>query len=278
MAELYRKSSIEKLTNPEQLDKAITISSPMSWLALIGVVVIVAATILWSIFGTLPTTVSLSGIVAAPTDVCAIYSDYTGTITQVMKKAGDTVKKDDEVAKIKTADGKVQVIKAKEAGTISSVLVSEEEPAYIGAELFRLTPNIEQNQLVVCYLPSTYSGQIKKDMKVLLYPSSVDTQKTGHMEASVESVSEYSVNTANMWYVLGTDNLVAEQFASQGPVVAVVCKIKTDSSTKSGYWWSSSNGSKAELANGTFVSAKIVIDESAPITKLFNGIKEKLEG
>ena len=109
-----------------------------------------------------------------------------------------TVKKDDEVAKIKTADGKVQVIKAKEAGTISSVLVSEEEPAYIGAELFRLTPNIEQNQLVVCYLPSTYSGQIKKDMKVLLYPSSVDTQKTGHMEASVESVSEYSVKTANM--------------------------------------------------------------------------------
>ena len=278
MADLYRKSSIEKLSNPEQLDKAITISSPMSWIALLGVVLIIISTVLWSIFGTLPTTVTVSGIVAAPTDVCAIYSNYSGTVTKVLKKVGDKVNINDEVAKVKTPSGKTKIIRSKETGTVSTVLVAEKETTYIGAELYRITPDIEQDQLVVCYIPSAYAGQIKKDMKILLYPSSVDTQKTGHMEARVESVGEYSVNTANMCYVLGANNLVAEQFVSQGPVITVVCRLKTDPSTKSGYWWSSRNGKNVTLSNGSFVSAKIVVDESAPITKLFNGLKEKLEG
>ena len=278
MADLYRKSSIEKLSNPEQLDKAITISSPMSWIALLGVVLIIISTVLWSIFGALPTTVTVSGIVAAPTDVCAIYSNYSGTVTKVLKKVGDKVNINDEVAKVKTPSGKTKIIRSKETGTVSTVLVAEKETTYIGAELYRITPDIEQDQLVVCYIPSAYAGQIKKDMKILLYPSSVDTQKTGHMEARVESVGEYSVNTANMCYVLGANNLVAEQFVSQGPVITVVCRLKTDPSTKSGYWWSSRNGKNVTLSNGSFVSAKIVVDESAPITKLFNGLKEKLEG
>ncbi len=36
MANLYRKSFLEKLEMPEQLDKAITITSPLSWLARCG--------------------------------------------------------------------------------------------------------------------------------------------------------------------------------------------------------------------------------------------------
>ena len=40
MADLYRKSSLDKLSNPEQLDRMIKISSPLSWLALIAVLLV----------------------------------------------------------------------------------------------------------------------------------------------------------------------------------------------------------------------------------------------
>ena len=72
--------------------------------------------------------------------------------------------------------------------------------------------------------------------------------------------------------------MVAEQFAANGPIVSIVCKIKTDISTKSGYYWSSESAKNLTISNGTLVSAKIVVDECAPITKLIGKFKDDVEG
>jgi hypothetical protein len=98
------------------------------------------------------------------------------------------------------------------------------------------------------------------------------------MEATIEKIESYPVNSSNMWYVLGTDNLVADQFLQNGPVVAVICEIKKDSSTKSGYYWTSEQGEKLTISNGAYVSAKIVVSEDKPIEKLLGSIKDTLEG
>ena len=58
MSGLFRKVALERLSSPEQLDKAITVSSPVSWLALIGVTVIIAAGILWLVFSGLPVVIT----------------------------------------------------------------------------------------------------------------------------------------------------------------------------------------------------------------------------
>lgn len=278
MADVFRKSSIEKLSNPEQLDRAITVSSPMSWLALIGIFVIIVAVVIWSIFGTMPTTVSVSGVITSPNDVCAACSDVSGIVSDLNKNAGDKVEIGDALATIRSSDGKETIIKAKEKGVISQVLVQPDQAVMTGTELYRITPSFTDKQLIVCYVPSAYAGQLKNGMKVKLYPTSVDTQKAGHMEAEIVSVGEFSADATNMSFVLGSGNYVAEQFLAQGPVVEIVCKIREDSSTKSGYWWSSKKGKNVVLTNGTFVTAKVVTDESAPITKLIGNLKEKAEG
>lgn len=278
MADLYRKSSIEKLSNPEQLDKAITVTRPMSWIALMGVTLIIVATIIWSVLGTLPTTQTVSGAVVSNDSISAYYSDYSGTVTEVCVVAGDEVEKDDVLLVIKSSDGKEHKVKATEDGTVTSVLTAVETSIYVGAEIARYTPKSAADQVVVCYVPLSMAKLLEKDMEVLLYPTSIDTQKYGHMEGTVVSVGDYAVATSNMWYVFGADNLVAEQFLANGPVVSVVCKIKTDDDTESGFYWSSDKGADLTVSNGTFLSVKIVTDESAPITKLFNNLKEKLEG
>ena len=43
MAQLYRKSAVERISTPEQLDKALTVTSPMSWIALAAVTVVILA-------------------------------------------------------------------------------------------------------------------------------------------------------------------------------------------------------------------------------------------
>lgn len=269
MSDLYRKSSVEKLSNPEQLDKAITISSPMSCLALIGVALIVIAVIVWSMFGKLPETQTVSGLIVNKSDVCAIYTNKTGTVTDIKKSSGDKVNPGDVIAVAKSAEGNNFEIVARSSGTLTDILLQEDMKIFAGNEIARLTPDVKNDNVVVCYVPVAVGEQLTKDMDVLIYPASVDSQKYGHMEAQVEQVGEYAVSAANMQYVIGNDNLFAEQFLAQGPVVSVVCKIKTDEQSKNGYFWTNKNGNSLSVPTGTLVSAKIVTKNEAPIQKLF---------
>ena len=277
MASLYRKSSLEKLSNPEQLDKAIVISSPMSWLALVGILLVIVVTIIWSIAGTLPSTVTVNGILISPADSGAVYSEVAGTVTEVLKTSGAELKAGDVIIKVKNSSGEIFDIKIIQDGTLTDTLVQVDSKVYAGAEVARYTPDIQQEQLVICYVPVTMVNQLEQGMKVLLYPYGIDSQEYGHMEAEISMVGEYAVSASNMWYVTGADNMVADQFLANGPVVAVMCEIKGDSATKSQYYWSSDNAKNIVLSNGTFVSAKIVTEENAPITKLIRNLKEKIE-
>ena len=101
MAELFRKSSLEKLSSPEQLDKAITVSTPVSWLALIGITAIIGAVVVWSILGSLPTIVSAQGISAVQSDTntkqrveCYVPYTYAEQIKTGMKAVVQSVNGD----------------------------------------------------------------------------------------------------------------------------------------------------------------------------------------
>ena len=98
MADLYRKSSLEKLSSPEQLDRMIKISSPMSWLALIAVFLVILATVIWSIVGTLPTTETVSGMIVDPHHVNSVYADMSGTLEKYCVDTGKNVKSGEKIA------------------------------------------------------------------------------------------------------------------------------------------------------------------------------------
>ena len=176
MADLFRKSSLEKLSNPEQLDRAITISSPMSWLALVGVFFIVVATGIWSVFGTLPTTLTVNGMVVSPISTCAVYAECSGTIEEVFVKIGDFVNVDMEIAEIKQSDGSTTIVKATQSGVISEILVTSQKDilkgsnqyitqqlatqVYPGSEIVRYTPDTDASQMVICYVPVTIANHL----------------------------------------------------------------------------------------------------------------------
>lgn len=278
MADLYRKSSLDKLSNPEQLDRMIKISSPLSWLALIAVFLVIAATVVWSIVGTLTTVETVSGIIVDSNNVDAVYSESTGILEKYCVNVGKEVRSGDKIAEVKQANGAVKTVTAARDGVLSAYSLEIGTQVLAGTEIARITPKNSGSQVVVCYVPLAYAQKFEEGMKVQVYPTSVDSQKYGHMEAEIISVDKYATNTNSLSYVLGSGNMVAEQFASNGPVVSIVCKIKTDKETKSGFYWSSGSAKDLIISNGMVVSAKIVVDECAPITKLVGKFKDSMEG
>lgn len=55
---LFRKTSLDKVTGPEQLDELIRVANPSLWVTLAAIVILLAAVLGWSVFGALPTTLS----------------------------------------------------------------------------------------------------------------------------------------------------------------------------------------------------------------------------
>ncbi len=278
MADLYRKSSLDKLSNPEQLDKMIKISSPLSWLALIAVFLIIAATIIWSFVGSLPTIETVDGIIIESNNVQAVYSPTAGVLGDYAKDVGDKVKKGEKIVDVKLSDNSTISIVAPCDGILTVKTTDAEESVLSGSEIVRLTPDNLGSQVVVCYVSLSSAQKFNIGDEVLVYPTSIDSQKYGHMVAEIVSVDEYATQTESLSYVFGSGNSIAEQFYSNGPIVAIVCKLKTDVATKSGFYWSSDNAKNLTVSNDTMVSAKIVVDESKPISKLFGKFKDSSEG
>ena len=112
-------------------------------------------------------------------------------------------------------------------------------------------------------------------MTVIVKPTTVNEQEYGHMEAEVVAVDDYVATATGMRGILGDDALV-QAFTQNGPVVGVTCRLRTDETTASGYWWSSRKGADLIVPEGTMVTVDIVTEEKTPITMLIPYIKEKL--
>ncbi len=278
MANIYRKSVIERLSSPEQLDKALTFTAPLSWLILVAVTLMIAVVIVWSIFGSLPTMMDVSGIIVSPESVCAEYSTENGIVQEINIKAGSKVSAGDKICTLVRADGSKQTITSTQSGTVSIVLLTNGDSVSKGTELVRISPDVSEDHIVLMYVPLSDAQKLENGMSVIVNPCFADSQKSGHLEANIISIGNYAASVSNLSYVFGDDNMLSTQFVQDSPVVAVVCQLKADNSTKSGYYWSNTKGAKIEITNYMMVTSKIIVDECAPITKLFSELKELTEG
>ncbi len=104
MAELFRKSSLERLSSPEQLDKMIVITPPSFWMALVGAGVIVAGALAWSVLGRLPVNVETQGIYVNNGGVYSVYSETAGIVESLAVHKGDEIREGDVIAYLSTDD------------------------------------------------------------------------------------------------------------------------------------------------------------------------------
>ena len=52
MSEVFREKSMKRVSQPEDLDDYIRVTTPSVWIVLIAVVLVLAAVVGWMIFGT----------------------------------------------------------------------------------------------------------------------------------------------------------------------------------------------------------------------------------
>ena len=346
--QVYRKSLLERLSSPDQLDKMIVITSPSFWLAMLGGAIIIAVALVWSVFGRLPIHMETTGVflseqttvyqtvetggmvssievavgdVVAPGDVLAVLRNDTAerslnnlqerraevaAVTLDSKQdvsTADTVELinlklqyqhsgqsvyrnqfealrsalldslDDEINAYMYMLEKTQV-RAQSAGVVAEILTGEGAAVAEGSAVVSLRQTVGEQQ-VICYVPVSLGKTIAPGMEVVICPTTVNQQIYGNMMGEVVAVDGYVTSYSTMQSALGSDAL-AQMFAQNGPVIGVTCKLRTDDTTASGFWWSNKKGGTLTIAEGTIVMADIITEEKAPITMLVPYIKDKV--
>ncbi len=106
---VFRKSALDKLSSPEQLDKLIRMTSARSWMILAFFILIIASTLLWSITGNIPTKIQALGIIMSNNGTDSILSTLDGVISDVTIKKDDYVHVGDVIARISQSNYVEQV-------------------------------------------------------------------------------------------------------------------------------------------------------------------------
>ncbi len=101
---IFRKSALDRIASLDQLDQTMTVVKPSSILALISVAIIVFVALLWGIFGSVPDTVSGTGVLVNSDFITSVKYANQGAVKNIFVNHGDMVHNGQIIARIERQD------------------------------------------------------------------------------------------------------------------------------------------------------------------------------
>jgi multidrug efflux pump subunit AcrA (membrane-fusion protein) len=265
---LFRKSSLDRLASPEQLDQLMQVTTPRGWLAALGLASLMVVVLGWGILGSIPTTIPSQGIFIRGSGIQTVQGAASGQLTAIYVQPGDTIAPGQRIASIQTSDQVAPIeVKSDFTGRVLELRVNVGNFIQMGTPLLSLELSGEPLRAVV-YVSPVAGKKLRPGMTVQIAPSTVRKEEYGLMLGKVISVGEFPVTYQGMLRVLGSDELIRALPVGSASIEVVVEPIKAD--TESGYAWTSPKGPPTDLQSGTFVAASIITDERRPIELIFS--------
>lgn len=112
-SKLFRKVSLERLSSPEQLDQMMEVTTPKGWLALVTVLVVLGAAIIWGFLGNLPSSVQGQGILIRGGNVLDVEVGSGGRVTEILVREGEVIEADQKVARLAQTALETRIINSR---------------------------------------------------------------------------------------------------------------------------------------------------------------------
>lgn len=309
--EIFSKEALIKLRSPERLDILLPITTPLNWMSLIAVAVLIFAVVLWSIFGAFTLKADGMGLIMDSAGVVNASHVAGGKLTRLYVHSGDTVHRGDVIAYIEQTgevdsrlsqhnitlaqndrdvesrvterDAKAYSRKAVEKvisdydGIVDDVMVAEGSVVNAGAPLVSIRRGGAETLTGVLYIPVDMGKRVEPGMTIQLAPNGVDTSETGSLLGVVRSVSQYPTTAEAMQKKLANTQLVSMITQTQkGAAVEIGFDLVTDKDSESGYLWTSNVGKSQKVSAGSFCTGSIIIERTPPIEKVFYRLSQWL--
>lgn len=310
---LFSREALDKMRSPEKLDTLLHITTPVAWIGLSAIVLLLLGVVMWSIMGSFTVKADGYGLIMDTGGVRKVLAMTSGQVSDVYVGTGAKVQKNQKLfslsqtvmsmdtlatwnsielgthindveQRVNNHDGKRMAEEASEQiyspynGIVTELLVDPGTVVQAGEELATIRLNEERNDLIgVMYVSVEKGKRLEPGMSIQLAPNGVDTSQSGSLLGVVRSVSEYPVDQKSMARNLGNSQLsqtILQQL--QNSAVEVRFDLIKNENDPSGYLWTSMVGTHNEITPGTYVSGSVVIDRKPPIEKVFYKISQWL--
>jgi multidrug efflux pump subunit AcrA (membrane-fusion protein) len=277
--QIFRQKALERLASPEQLDVLMQVTSPRSWLALLGIAVLLTAAVVWGFVGTIPTRVEAQGVLINTGGVRHVFANGPGPLAEIMVREGDIITAGQLVARIDQPHLPTEQIPvtSPHSGRVLELQVSRGDIVDRGRALFSLQVdegNGEQLEAVI-YVPSKDGKHVLPGMEAQISPLSAPREEFGFIIGNVTYVSEFPATRAGMMRVLANDVLV-QSLSSDGAPFAAYASLTPTPGQAGSYRWSSPKGETLKVGSGTPCMVTITVRQQRPIDLVIPFLREKV--
>ncbi len=266
---VFREKALEGLASPEQLDQLLELTTPKEWVALIGLGSLLMIGILWSIFGSISSTVTAQGVLTRAGGLNPVESPVSGRIRDIQVKAGDQITDGQVVAGVEQDSEGTNVTKNVTSlvpGRVLTVMAAKGGVVSPGVPLLLVEPTNKKLEFVT-YLPLGKASDIRPGMKARIAFSTGEKEEGNTIPGVVRSVASYPATHEEMKRMLGTDDLV-KVFPTSGSLIEIVVEPIPGSTMVNGHKPDFTNP-LVDLAAGAHGSVTIILSEQSPISQMF---------
>ncbi|MEQ9549592.1 MAG: NHLP bacteriocin system secretion protein [Coleofasciculus sp. G3-WIS-01] len=181
-----------------------------------------------------------------------------------------------EIAKLELQLEENSEIRSSYAGLVLELTATNGQVLSAGSRLGSIEAQRQSKELVAVTFFAVQDGkkieQRMKDLKALgktvevqVTPTTVKRERFGGIKGTVTDVSAFPITKEGVAVSVGNAQVV-ESLVTQVPQIEVVAQLKPDSSTFSGYAWSSSKGPPIKMTSGITTTVRATVEEVPPIT------------
>ncbi|MBT2524370.1 HlyD family efflux transporter periplasmic adaptor subunit [Streptomyces flavidovirens] len=261
----FRQQALSKLQSPEEIDLPVRFARPQGWLVLTVTVIVMIASAVWAVTGTVSSTLGAPGILTHAQGSYVLQSPVAGQVTAVLAEEGERVAANAPLLKVRTAQGDA-VVRTIAAGRLTTLVAAIGSVVTTGADVAAVerVEKAGDPLMAMLYVPAERGATVPVGAAVDLTVQSVATQQYGVLRGRVKSVGRTAQTRQRITGFLGSSQL-GEEFSKQGQPVSVLVQLDRSEATKSGYSWSSSQGPPYAVESMTLATGAIHLAEQHPI-------------
>jgi multidrug efflux pump subunit AcrA (membrane-fusion protein) len=177
---LFREEAMDKMSSPDELDRLMRVTDPKGWLALIGLLALVAAAVVWGVFGSVPVQVGDDkGVLLAGDSRSQAVSQTSGLVTDVRVEIGDHVHEGQVLARVRPNEGAEADVVSLFDGRVDEILIEKGMFLERGQQVAVIKRGNEPLQAFV-FVDGEQGKRLKKGTPVHVLPSTVKAEEFDH--------------------------------------------------------------------------------------------------
>ena len=301
---IFRKTAMDSIATPEQLDQQVKIMKPVTWLILVTLIVGLITLVLWSVTGNITNGTSFAGVVFPNSDVKNMTVNYSGIVKDVLVAEGDYIEVGDIIGVVynqnaldyleeikynmsagdegsKEYEAFEEMLAAAKQSYISNSMITSSYSGYVqsvkrcnavvaeGDTIAVIMINDEASTYneVVVYVPIQTAITLSLGMEAQISPAFAPREEYGYMEGVITSISSIPITEESILKHMGTLSYV-QDILPEKTCVEVRIKLSLYEASVNSYKWSNPNGENLPVEIGTMCDVFVVTKEQKPINLL----------